>query len=80
EDVVAEVPSSVRVLAKNGFGVQALQFNERCFGVQFHPEMDAASIRYCIDSKDTRPEDREKAAARETPWGEHVLRRFVSLC
>jgi GMP synthase (glutamine-hydrolysing) len=80
EDVVAEVPPSVRVLAKNAFGLQALQFSDRCFGVQFHPEMDAASIRYCIASKDTRPEDREKAEARETPWGERVLRQFVAMC
>lgn len=81
EDVVVEPPASLRVLASNAMsGVQAFQLGVRSFGVQFHPEMDAASIQFCIDSKDTKPEDRAKAVALETPWGERLLRRFVELC
>lgn len=81
EDLVVEPPSSLRVLAANATcAVQAFQLGPRSYGVQFHPEMDAASIQFCIDSKDTRAEDRAKAVARETPWGERLLRRFVELC
>ena len=61
-------------------GVQAFSHGPRTFGVQFHPEMDATSIRYCIDAPETRAEDRARAVARETPWGERLLRRFIELC
>ena len=79
EDVVLSAPPSVTVLARNEFGLQAFEAPGRKWGVQFHPEMDAASIRFCIDSKDTREADRASAQARETPWGERLLRRFVEL-
>jgi GMP synthase (glutamine-hydrolysing) len=81
EDIVVDPPPALTVLARNAVAaVQAFQLGPRSFGVQFHPEMDAASIQFCIDAKDTRPEDRAKAVARETPMGERLLRRFVSLC
>lgn len=50
------------------------------FGVQFHPEMDATSIRYCIASRETPEADRARAVAREPPWGERLLRKFVERC
>ena len=80
-DDVVEEAEGLEVLARNErCGVQALSLGPRLFGVQFHPEMDATSIRYCIDSPDTKPEHRALAVARETPWGEKLLRRFIELC
>lgn len=79
EDLVLE-GGGLEVLASNtACGVQAFARGPRTFGVQFHPEMDATSIRYCIESKDTRPEDRARAVARESSWGERLLRRFLEL-
>lgn len=86
-----EVQATHDDVVLEGGGLEVLAFNERCgvqafsrgtriFGVQFHPEMDATSIRYCIDAPETRPEDRSAAVARETPWGERLLRRFIELC
>ncbi len=60
--------------------VQAISVGARSFGVQFHPEMDATSIRFCIDSADTKACDREGAESRESVWGTRLLRRFVELC
>ncbi len=79
-DIVTEVPG-ITVLASNEVcGVQAFSRGARTFGVQFHPEMDAASIGYCIESKETLAEDRARAVARETPWGARLLQRFIELC
>jgi GMP synthase (glutamine-hydrolysing) len=79
EDVVLE-GGGLEVLASNAAcGIQAFARGPRTFGVQFHPEMDATSIRYCIESQGTRPEDRARAVARESSWGERLLRRFLEL-
>jgi GMP synthase (glutamine-hydrolysing) len=81
DDVVLEAVEGLQVLARNETcGVQAFSLGARIFGVQFHPEMDATSIRYCIDSPDTQPHHRARAVARETPWGERLLQRFIELC
>lgn len=81
DDVVVGSASGLQVLARNETcGVQAFSLGARLFGVQFHPEMDATSIRYCLDSPDTQPEHRARAVARETPWGQKLLRRFIELC
>jgi GMP synthase-like glutamine amidotransferase len=78
-DIVTEVPG-LTVLAFNEVcGVQAFSRGPRTFGVQFHPEMDAASISYCIEARDTLAEDRARAVARETPWGARLLQRFLEL-
>lgn len=80
EDMVVQASAAMTVLATNAqCEVQAFSVGPRTWGVQFHPEMDAASIRYCIESKDTRPEDREGAVARETEFGARLLRRFLEL-
>ncbi len=66
----------LKVLASNPFcAVQAFSRGPRTFGVQFHPEMDAASIRYCITTAAC-----VKSEARETPWGARLLRQFIELC
>ncbi len=80
EDVVVRGNARLEVLATNALcEVQAFSIGARTWGVQFHPEMDAASIRYCIESQDTQAEDRQRAVSRETAWGERLLRRFVEL-
>ncbi|MDP3154905.1 MAG: homoserine O-succinyltransferase [Archangium sp.] len=75
EDLVV-AGGDLQVLAFNEVcGVQAFSRGPRVFGVQFHPEMDAASIRYCITTAACG-----KAEARETPWGTRLLRQFIELC
>jgi GMP synthase (glutamine-hydrolysing) len=79
-DMVTEA-QGLNVLAFNqACGVQAFSRGPRTFGVQFHPEMDAASISFCIASPETLEEDRSRASARETPWGARLLRQFIDLC
>lgn len=79
EDMVVAGPG-LAVLATNAHcEVQAFALGPRTFGVQFHPEMDATSIGYCIGSQDTRDEDRAAAVARESDWGAALLRRFLEL-
>lgn len=80
EDMVVAC-GALDVLATNErCAVQAISIGERSFGVQFHPEMNEASIRFCIEHPDTRACDREGAQSREAPLGTRVLRRFVELC
>lgn len=80
EDMVLAPTKTIGVLATNAqCQVQAIRIGARAWGVQFHPEMDAASIQFCVDSKDTAEADRARAQVRETPWGERLLRRFLEL-
>jgi GMP synthase (glutamine-hydrolysing) len=79
-DEVIEPPSSLEVLASNAHSaVQAFRAGPRSWGVQFHPEMDRASIQYCIDDAQTLPDDRARAVARESVFGALLLRQFLSL-
>ncbi|MFT3710064.1 MAG: gamma-glutamyl-gamma-aminobutyrate hydrolase family protein [Archangium sp.] len=79
-DEVIDPPSSLEVLARNQHSaVQAFRAGPRSWGVQFHPEMDRASIQYCIDDTVTLAEDRARAVARETPFGARLLRQFLTL-
>jgi GMP synthase (glutamine-hydrolysing) len=80
EDVVVKGAAPLEVLATNAHcEVQAFAVGARTWGVQFHPEMDATSIGFCIASPDTKDEDRARAVARESEWGARLLRRFVEL-
>jgi GMP synthase (glutamine-hydrolysing) len=78
EDIVLPAPA-LTVLASNAScEVQAFQAGPRTFGVQFHPEMDSASIGYCIENEAVEAV-RAKAVARDTPWGARLLQRFVQM-
>jgi GMP synthase (glutamine-hydrolysing) len=80
EDVVTRLPDGALRLAFNGAAeVQAFSWGPRVFGVQFHPEMDATSIRACIESPLTTETQRAGAVARETPWGRRLLENFLSV-
>lgn len=73
--------ASLDVLATSAWcGVHAFQAGPRAYGVQFHPEMDAASVRFCVAAAETTDAERSRADVKETPWGTRLLRRFVELC
>ena len=79
EDIVLRGSAPLEVLASNALcEVQAFAAGPRCFGVQFHPEMDAASIGFCIEGE-RAPEVKARAVARDTPWGARLLQRFLEL-
>ncbi|MBL8919345.1 MAG: gamma-glutamyl-gamma-aminobutyrate hydrolase family protein [Myxococcaceae bacterium] len=81
-DEAARLPETVCLLATNeASAVQAFAFGARVRGVQFHPEMNAASIRFCIaneKSLDGAARARLDAGAVDSPWGARVLRNFVT--
>lgn len=79
-DEVIEPPASLEVLARNAHSaVQAFRAGPRSWGVQFHPEMDRASIQYCIDASETAESERARAAAHESDFGARLLRQFLTL-
>jgi GMP synthase (glutamine-hydrolysing) len=49
-DAVVELPPSATLLAENDRGVHAFR-DGHCWGVQFHPEYDAATAREVTDGK-----------------------------
>jgi len=74
EDLTA-LPEGATLLATNDFcAVQAFAHGPRLRGVQFHPEMDAASIRYAIRAAGAPGDE----AAQDTPWGALLLTNFVT--
>lgn len=80
------LPAGAVRLAGNGFEPnQAFRIGERAWGVQFHPEFDAAAMRGYIEAlaDDLRAEGREPAALRDsvaaTPIAAQLLGRFAHL-
>jgi GMP synthase (glutamine-hydrolysing) len=83
-DSVVRLPPGAEPLARSGLeDYQAIRFSERCFGVQFHPEMDADVMRAYVE---TRREilggegfrvDEMLAAIREAEAGRRTLQNFV---
>ncbi len=83
-DSVVELPPGARVLAKTALEPHAfVQFGERAWGVQFHPEMDAAVVRAYIEHRRDAIEqeglDVQQLwdSATDTPHGRSIIERFV---
>jgi GMP synthase (glutamine-hydrolysing) len=83
-DVVLEVPPNADVLAATELDPHAaIRFGENVWGVQFHPEMDAAiigdyitALRDKLVAEGTDP-DALLASRRDTPDAAAVLTRFA---
>lgn len=81
DDVALELPTAATVLARSPDGApQAVRFGSRAWGVQFHPEVDAATFA----SWSEVPDDKAKAAYAAEPALRHTWRpladRFTRLC
>jgi GMP synthase (glutamine-hydrolysing) len=81
EDEVRELPPGARLLAGNATSaVQAFGYGKKLRAVQFHPEMDAASIRFCIEAEPLPAAERAVllGRVRESAHGGALLRNFLS--
>ncbi|MCU0698407.1 MAG: GMP synthase [Myxococcaceae bacterium] len=80
-DEVASLPPGGALLATNAAcPVQAYGVGPTLRGVQFHPEMNATSIRYCIRNEPSLDDARRTALdarAVDAPWGTQLLRNFI---
>lgn len=86
-EVVLEPPPSARLLGRTeGDRYHALRFGARSWGVQFHPEFDAAIMRCYVQARAELLEGEgfdSRAlldAVEETPAGARVLHRFAEMC
>jgi GMP synthase (glutamine-hydrolysing) len=85
ESVLALPVGAVRLAESDLDPVQAFAVGERAWGVQFHPEFDADTVRAYLlaRTEKVRAEgldpDALLAAIRETPGGPRILRRFAEL-
>jgi GMP synthase (glutamine-hydrolysing) len=52
EDAVTSLPAGATLLAGNGYGVHAFRAGPRCWGVQFHPELDETRLGHLIASRE----------------------------
>lgn len=85
-DSVVRLPPGATPLARSGLeDYHAIRFSETCYGVQFHPEMDADVMRAYVE---TRREilhaegfavDALLAGIREAEAGRRTLQNFVRL-
>lgn len=83
---VIELPPGATLLASSSREAhQAVRFGERAWGLQFHPEFGAATIRAYIDSRaaaiDAEGLDAQalRASVTPAPDARHLLRRFREL-
>ena len=83
-DSVVRLPPGAEPLARSALeSHQALRFAERCYGVQFHPEIDGDAMRGYLDAR--RPilttegfdVDAMIERAVDTPDGTRILRNFA---
>ena len=86
ESVLALPRGAVRLAESDLDPVQAFAVGERAWGVQFHPEFDAQTVRAYLVARTEKVRaeglDPEAllAAIREAPGGPRLLRRFAELC
>jgi GMP synthase (glutamine-hydrolysing) len=82
-DSVVTLPPGARVLARTAQDEHALvYFGGRAWGVQFHPEMDSEIVGYYLAVRSGALQSEElgaRAALRDTPESQALLRRFVAL-
>jgi GMP synthase (glutamine-hydrolysing) len=85
ESVLALPEGAVRLAESDLDPVQAFRVGERAWGVQFHPEFDADTVRAYLAARTEKvraegldPEALD-AAIRETPVAARILRRFAEL-
>jgi GMP synthase (glutamine-hydrolysing) len=79
---VLELPARAVRLAESDLDpVQAFAVGERAWGVQFHPEFDADTVRARAEKVRGEGLDPDEllAAIRDTPGGPRILRRFAEL-
>lgn len=86
-EAVLEPPPGARVIGRaEGDPHHALHFGGRCWGVQFHPEFDAAIMRCYVEARagqlDAEGLDSRRIleGVTEAPSGPVVLERFARLC
>jgi GMP synthase (glutamine-hydrolysing) len=85
ESVLALPAGAVRLAESDLDPVQAFSVGERAWGVQFHPEFDADTVRAYLEARreKVRNEGRDPDAlldqVRDTPGGPRLLRRFAEL-
>jgi GMP synthase (glutamine-hydrolysing) len=83
---VLSLPSGAVLLARNAFEPHhAFRMGDRAWGVQFHPEFDAAIMRSYIDEQVQELEAEEldissvRSGVVETPHAAKILKRFASI-
>lgn len=86
-EAVLEPPPGARVIGRaDGDPHHALHFGGRCWGVQFHPEFDAAIMRCYVEARaglldgEGLDSHRILEGVTEAPSGPVLLERFARLC
>jgi len=85
ESVLALPAGALRLAESDLDPVQAFSVGERAWGVQFHPEFDAQTVRAYVTTRRDKlrgeglDPDALLAEVREAPSGQRLLRRFAEL-
>ena len=82
---VADLPRGAKLLAENGFGVQAARMADTVWGLQFHPEFDLGFMRVLFKTYASYMAgigidvDTESTRLADSPMALRVLRNFANL-
>ena len=83
-DTVAVLPPGATLLARSSLDEhQAIRFTETCYGVQFHPEIDAEVMRAYVEARreilaaERFVVDALLAEVTHAPHGRQILRSFL---
>ena len=78
QDVVRDVPSNVKVLAQNQYGVQSVSFDDTVFGVQFHPEFSFKVMKAYYSIRIKKIKNKEKYFVIDRNDGVKVVDNFIN--
>ena len=79
QDTVLELPDNVDVLADSVKSNQSFSYNEKVFGVQFHPEFSKEVTRMLMDLRIAKGISVDSDVLLDSPKSHSVLKNFLNI-
>ena len=79
QDTVLDLPDNVDILADSIKSNQSFSFNEKIFGVQFHPEFSKEVTRMLMDLRIAKGISVDSNDLLDSPKSHSVLKNFLNI-
>ncbi|MAV92992.1 MAG: hypothetical protein CMG01_02365 [Candidatus Marinimicrobia bacterium] len=79
QDTVLELPDNIDILADSSKSNQSFSYNEKVFGVQFHPEFSKEVTRMLMDLRIAKGISVDSNDLLDSPKSHSVLKNFLNI-